>query len=138
MSSIRSEENTSAAEEQLRHTSLTQPALFAIEYALAQMWMEWGIVPRAMIGHSIGEYVAACVAGVMSLEDALWLVARRGAMMQELPGGAMLAVPLSETDIVEMMGEGLSLAAVNSPSLCVVSGDEDAIDEFAERLRRRA
>ena len=124
----------SAAEEQLRRTSVTQPALFSIEYALAQMWMEWGIVPRAMIGHSIGEYVAACLAGVMSLKDALWLVARRGSMMQELPAGAMLAVPLPETDIVEKMGEGLSLAAVNSSSLCVVSGEEEAIDEFAERL----
>ena len=126
--------NSSAAEEQLRHTSVTQPALFSIEYALAQMWMEWGIVPRAMIGHSIGEYVAACVAGVMTLEDALWLVATRGAMMEELPGGAMLAVPLSETDIVKKLGNGLSLAAVNSPSLCVVSGAEEAVDEFAESL----
>ncbi|HEX7333865.1 MAG TPA: SDR family NAD(P)-dependent oxidoreductase [Pyrinomonadaceae bacterium] len=129
-----SDEKTSAAEEQLRRTSVTQPALFAIEYALAQMWMEWGIVPRAMIGHSIGEYVAACLAGVMSLEDALWLVATRAAMMQAMPGGAMLAVPLSETDIVEKMGNGLSLAAVNSPTLCVVSGAAEAIDEFAERL----
>ena len=129
--------NTSAAEEQLRRTSVTQPALFSIEYALAQMWMEWGIVPRAMIGHSIGEYVAACLAGVMSLEDALWLVARRGEMMQQLPGGAMLAVPLSETDMVEMLGERLSLAAVNSASLCVVSGDEEAVDEIAQRLSAR-
>jgi acyl transferase domain-containing protein/acyl carrier protein len=128
------DEKTSAAEEQLRHTSVTQPALFSIEYALAQMWMEWGIVPRAMIGHSIGEYVAACVAGVMNLEDALWLVATRAAMMQQLPGGAMLAVPLSETDIANRIGKGLSLAAVNSPSLCVVSGEEEAVDEFAERL----
>src|SRR5215211_3130493 len=70
----------------------------------------------------------------MSLEDALWLVTRRGQMMQELPGGAMLAVPLSESDIVEMLGDALSLASVNSPSLCVVSGDEEAITEFAQRL----
>jgi acyl transferase domain-containing protein/acyl carrier protein len=130
-------ENKSAAEEQLRQTSVTQPALFAIEYALAQLWMAWGVRPRAMIGHSIGEYVAACVSGVMSLEDALWLVARRGEMMQGLSGGAMLAVPLCETEIVEMMGEGLSLAAVNSPTLCVVSGDEDAVDELAQRLSAR-
>ena len=127
-------ENTDAAKEQLSRTSVTQPALFSIEYALAQMWMAWGIVPRAMIGHSIGEYVAACLSGVMSLEDALWLVTRRGQMMQELPGGAMLAVPVSETDIAGMLGEGLSLASVNSPSLCVVSGDEKAVTEFAERL----
>ena len=128
------EENMNAAKEQLSRTSVTQPALFSIEYALAQTWMEWGIVPRAMIGHSIGEYVAACLAGVMGLEDALSLVTRRGQLMQALPGGAMLAVPLAESDVVEMIGEGLSLGSVNSPALCVVSGEEEAVNEFAERL----
>ena len=98
------------------------------------MWMSWGVQRRADDGHSIGEYVAACLSGVLSLEDAVRLVARRGELMQGLAGGAMLAVPLSETDILELMGGGLSLAAVNGPSLCVVSGAEVAIDEFAERL----
>ena len=130
--------NKEEADAQLRQTALTQPALFAIEYALAEMWMAWGVRPRAMIGHSIGEYVAACVSGVMSLEDAVRLVAIRGAMMQGLAGGAMLAVPLPEKDTLEMMGEGLSLAAVNGPSLCVVSGAEEAVNELAQRLSARS
>ena len=130
-------ENRSAAEAQLRETSLTQPALFVIEYALAQLWMAWGVHPRAMIGHSIGEYVAACVAGVISLEDALWLVAKRGAMMQSLDGGAMLAVPLCEQDVTEMLGAGLSLAAVNGPTLCVLSGEFEAIAKLQSRLSEK-
>ena len=131
------EENRSAAEAQLRETSLTQPALFVTEYALAQLWISWGVRPRAMIGHSIGEYVAACVAGVIGLEDALSLVAQRGAMMQALAGGVMLAVPLCEQDVKEMLGAELSLAAVNSPTLCVVSGEFEAIAKLQGRLSEK-
>ncbi|HEX7330560.1 MAG TPA: amino acid adenylation domain-containing protein [Pyrinomonadaceae bacterium] len=131
------DENKIAAEAQLRQTSLTQPALFVTEYALAQLWISWDVRPRAMIGHSIGEYVAACVAGVISLEDALSLVAQRGAMMQGLDGGAMLAVPLCEQDVKEMLGAGLSLAAVNSPTLCVVSGEFEAITKLQSGLAEK-
>jgi amino acid adenylation domain-containing protein len=118
----------------LRQTHVTQPALFVIEYALARLWMAWGINPSAMIGHSIGEYVAACLAGVFSLEDALSLVALRGKLVQSLPEGAMLSVPLPEDKLRGMLSERLSVAAINGPSLCTVSGPVEAIDELQQRL----
>lgn len=123
----------------LKQTEVTQPALFIIEYALAQLWMSWGIKPQAMIGHSIGEYVAACIAGVFSLQDALATVTLRGRMMQDLPQiGAMLAVHLSEDDLVSyLLGKSLSLSAVNSSTQCVVSGEVDAIISFEEELKSR-
>jgi acyl transferase domain-containing protein/alpha-ketoglutarate-dependent taurine dioxygenase len=130
-----SDRDREAATQRLRQTSLTQPALFAVEYALAKLWMEWGVKPAMMIGHSVGEYVAACLAGVLSLEDALMLVAERGSLIQRLPEGAMLAVPLPEARITNLLGEGLSLAAVNAPSLCVVSGAADEIDALHARLK---
>jgi len=120
--------------QKLQQTLIAQPALFTIEYALARLWMSWGIYPAAMIGHSIGEYVAACLADVFSLEDALRLVAMRGQMMQTLPGGCMLAVPLSETEIQPYLGNHLSLAAVNAPSFCVVSGDHHAVADLERKL----
>jgi acyl transferase domain-containing protein/acyl carrier protein len=123
-----------AAAEQLKQTYLAQPALFVIEYALAQLWMSWGISPQAIIGHSIGEYVAACLAGVMTLEDALALVAVRGRLMQQMPTGAMLSVSASTAEVKNFLNEDLSLAASNAPSLCVVSGSYDAVDKIAEKL----
>jgi acyl transferase domain-containing protein/acyl carrier protein len=119
---------------QLKQTEVTQPALFVIEYALAQLWRSWGIEPTAMIGHSVGEYVAACLAGVLSLEDALKLTAIRGRLIQSLPGGAMLSVPLSERDIQGYLNNHLALAAVNGPALCVVSGTNEAIDALESQL----
>ena len=124
----------SEAAARLADTRFAQPALFAVEYALAKLWMAWGVVPRAMIGHSIGEYVAACLAGVFSLEDALRLVAARGEIMQRLPRGAMLAVSLTRDDVEPLLSEQVSLAALNSPSLCVLSGTVDAIDQLERRL----
>jgi phthiocerol/phenolphthiocerol synthesis type-I polyketide synthase E len=126
-----------AAEEQLRRTALTQPALFVVEYALARLWMSWGVIPQAMIGHSIGEYVAAHLAGVMSLEDALALVAERGRLMQSLPPGAMLAVSLPPSELEGLVREPLSIAAVNSPGLCVVSGPPAEVGVLEEGLRGR-
>lgn len=122
------------ASELLLQTAYTQPALFAFEYALASQWMEWGIQPHAMVGHSIGEYVAACLAGVFSLEDALSLVAARGRLMQALPGGDMLAVPLSEARLQQYLDGELSLAVMNAPDLCVVSGTRGSIADLQNRL----
>ncbi|HEY0172382.1 MAG TPA: amino acid adenylation domain-containing protein [Pyrinomonadaceae bacterium] len=121
----------------LKQTRVTQPALFAVEYALARMWMAWGLNPSAMIGHSIGEYVAACLAGVFSLEDALSLVAFRGELMQSLPEGSMLAVALPEDEVRGLLSRGLSVAAVNGPALCTVAGTHDAIEELQSRLAER-
>ncbi len=118
----------------LADTRFAQPALFAVEYALAKLWIEWGVEPQAMIGHSIGEYVAACLAGVFSLEDALRLVATRGEIMQRLSRGAMLAVSLTPEQAEPLLSEQLSLAAVNSPSLCVLSGTIEAVDQLERRL----
>ncbi|HET9229165.1 MAG TPA: amino acid adenylation domain-containing protein [Thermoanaerobaculia bacterium] len=116
----------------LDETALAQPMLFAVEHALARLWISWGVKPEAMLGHSVGEYVAACLAGVFSLEDGLRLVAARGRLMQEQPPGAMLAVPLPESEIV--LEGSLSLAAVNAPRACVVSGTVEDIEAFRRRL----
>src|ERR1044071_3601481 len=95
----------------------------------------YGITPQAMLGHSIGEYVAACLAGVLSVEDALMLVAARGRLMQQLPAGAMLAVALGEADVKSLIeNRPVALAAVNAPSLCIVSGPADAIDLLEREL----
>src|SRR5205823_10675103 len=108
----------SASSERLDQTWLTQPALFAIEYALAKLWMSWGVQPQAMIGHSVGEFVAACLAGVFSLKEALHLVAGRARLVQEQPQGSMLAIRQAESQVKPLLKGNLSLAAVNSPFVC--------------------
>jgi acyl transferase domain-containing protein/thioesterase domain-containing protein len=128
------EEKSETVARMLRQTSLTQPALFVIEYALATLLIHWGVHPQAMVGHSIGEYVAACLAGVLSLEDALSLVSTRGRLMQELPSGSMLAVPLTERQIQSYVNEEISPAVINGPSLCVVSGEPEAIRQLERQL----
>lgn len=132
-------DNTSVedATEQLTRTALAQPALFIVEYALAKMWMKWGVQPQAMIGHSIGEYVAACLAGVFALEDALMLVATRGQLMQKLPEGSMLSVPLTEQELQPLLNQQLSLAAINGPARCVVSGPREAVQRLKNVLSER-
>jgi len=127
-------EQADEATRRLSQTSIAHPAVFVIEYALAQLLMEWGVHPQAMIGYSIGEYVAACLAGVFSLEDALTLLAQRAQMVQELPGGAMLAVPLSEEEVQPFLGEELSLSAINGPSLCILAGPTEAVAELESSL----
>lgn len=126
-----------AAKEKLNQTATTQPALFVIEYALAQLWREWGIQPQAMIGHSIGEYVAACLSGVFSLEDALTLVAKRGELMQSMPPGAMLSVNLAEADLKPFLNDELALAGVNAQSLCVVAGPFEVIEALEKALETK-
>lgn len=123
-----------AAGEQLAQTRHTQPALFVIEYALAQLWRSWGVEPAAMVGHSVGEYVAATLAGVFALPDALRLVARRGELMQSMPAGAMLAVSLDEAEVAGRLPEELVIATVNGPGTCVVAGEVPAVERFAAAL----
>jgi acyl transferase domain-containing protein len=100
--------------------------------------MSWGLTPVALVGHSIGEYVAACLAGVFSLEDALSLVATRGRLMQGLPAGSMLAVSLSERDVQPFLNHKLSLSAINSPFLSVLSGEKEAIEDLKDELSKRS
>jgi acyl transferase domain-containing protein len=125
------------AAEALTQTSVTQPALYVVEHALARLWMSWGIEPSAMIGHSVGEYVAATLAGVLRRDDALGLVAERGRLMQSMPSGSMLAVPLPPGEVEPLLRDSLALAAVNAPALCVVSGPTPAVDGLEAELRRR-
>jgi len=120
--------------DKVTQTILAQPAIFTIEYALAKLWMSWGVQPDFMIGHSVGEYVAACLAGVFSLEDGLRLIAARGRLMQALPHGAMLSVRLSEADARKWLTKDLSLAAVNGPTLCVISGPTEKVAELEKQL----
>ncbi len=124
------------AAERLKQTIYTQASLFTMHYSLAKLWMHWGITPDAMMGHSIGEFAAACLAGVFSLEDAVKLVADRGRMMQELPGGSMLSVRTAEEDVVKKLPAGCSIAANNGPKLCVASGPHEAIAKLQAELEK--
>lgn len=130
------EEAAADAGETLSHTSVTQPALFSIEYALAKWWMAHGVEPSAMIGHSIGEYPAACLAGVFSLEDGLRLSAIRGRLMGEMQPGSMLSVAKAAEAL--SLPVGLALAAVNGPEQCVVSGLTESIQSFAQELEKQS
>jgi natural product biosynthesis luciferase-like monooxygenase protein len=118
----------------LAETALSQPALFVVSWALARLWMSWGVRPDALLGHSVGEYAAACLSGVFTLEDALALVALRGRLLQALPPGAMLAVALPEADLAPRLVGDLGLAAVNGPAACVAAGPPAAIAALAEDL----
>lgn len=121
----------------LSQTWLTQPALFVIEYTTARMFMEWGVQPQVMLGHSIGEYAAACISGALSLEDALMLVAERGRLIWGLSPGSMLAVKMSEQEAERFLGAHVSLAAVNTPGMLVLSGTGQAIGAIEKNLKEK-
>ena len=123
---------------ELDQTALAQPAIFAVEYGLAKLWIEWGICPKAMIGHSVGEFVAACLSGVFSLEDAITILSARGRLMQQLPRGSMLAVAMAEEKLLPLLPREVSLAAVNGSSNCVVAGPDTAIEAMERKLAERA
>jgi acyl transferase domain-containing protein len=126
-----------AAGERLQRIDLALISLFITEYALAQLWQSFGVFPKALLGHSLGEYTAACLAGVFSLEDALRLVATRGRLMARVPQGAMLSVPLPAAELSDCLGEELSLAALNGPTSSVISGSVAAVERLQETLRQR-
>ncbi|RKG64466.1 amino acid adenylation domain-containing protein [Corallococcus sp. CA054B] len=131
------DERGAQAEEALRAPSLGMAAIFTTEYALSRLLGAWGIHPTSLLGHSLGEYAAACLSGVLSLEQAVALVALRGRLCDALPPSGMLAVPLSEGVLTQELPPGLSLAAVNGPGQGVVSGALEALEDFAARLRER-
>jgi acyl transferase domain-containing protein len=128
---------TARADASLAHGVLGQPAVFLVEWALGRLLLDWGVSPRAMLGHSLGEYAAACLAGVLSLADALTLVAARGRLIAGTPAGAMLAVSLAPEDLEPWLGAQLELAVINGPAQCVVAGPPAAVDALARTLAGR-
>jgi acyl transferase domain-containing protein/acyl carrier protein len=126
---------TSAASPLFDRLDVAHAAVFAVDYACAETWLSWGVRPSSLLGYSLGEYVAACLAGVLSLEDALNLVVRRAELVRSAPTGAMLAVGESAERLGTMLTGELSLAAVNGPRMCVVAGTEVAVAAFEQRLR---
>ncbi len=127
--------------ESIDQTAYTQPCLFAIEYALFKLWESWGIKPKVVMGHSVGEYVAACIAGVFSLEDGLKLIAARGRLMQQLPaGGEMLSLMGSESQVKEAIADyssQVAIAAINGPQSVVISGESEAIATIGSKLEAK-
>ncbi|MEP3332263.1 SDR family NAD(P)-dependent oxidoreductase [Sedimentitalea sp.] len=122
------------AAEKLKQPSVQLPLIMITEYALAQLWMSWGVQPAALVGHSMGENTAACLAGVMSFEDCIGLVHLRGQLFDTIPAGGMLSVPLPLDELQPLMGDALDVASLNAPGLTVVSGPQAELDALAERL----
>ena len=132
-----SEAALAEANERLKETRFAQPALFIVALGVAKLWLKWGVKPDAMLGHSVGEYAAACLAGVLTLEEALTLIATRGNLMGSVEPGGMLAVRLSANAVREILPETLEVATDNAPELCTVSGDLTAIDAFVAECEAR-
>ncbi|MHA4895877.1 amino acid adenylation domain-containing protein [Pedobacter sp. PWIIR3] len=129
--------NCSFSELQQQIRTGTQVAMFVTSYSLARLWMSWGVLPAVFVGHSIGEFVAAHLAGVFSLSDALKLITSRAALINTLPEGSMLAVRMGVVDLKQLLPKGLDIAAVNSDRLCVVAGDKQLIADFAASLEQQ-
>ncbi|MEO1480177.1 MAG: type I polyketide synthase, partial [Bacteroidota bacterium] len=125
---LRDHDARADAGSRLHQTAYLQPILFATQYAMGQWWKAHGVHPHALIGHSVGEFAAACLSGVFSLESALKLVALRGQLMQALPSGAMISVLLEEADVLPMLPRSVSVAAINGPGRCVISGEHESMD----------
>lgn len=123
-----------AANETLRQPSMQLPLIMMTEYALAQLWISWGLQPAALVGHSMGENTAACLAGVMSFEDCVGLVHRRGQLFDTVAKGGMLSVSLAASELELHLVPGLGIASINAPELCVASGPQAALDKLAEKL----
>lgn len=130
------ENNLKEAAEEMNRIEIAQLIIFIVEYALAKLLIKWGITPDAMIGYSLGEYIAACISGILSLEDALKLVVLRGKLILKTPPASMLSVPLTEEQIKPLLNKELSLAIVNGIS-CVVAGTSKAIDAFEKELQKK-
>lgn len=125
------------ADETLKRPSVQLPLIMIVEYALAQLWMSWGVKPVALIGHSMGENTAACVAGVMSFEDCIGLVHLRGQLFDTIPAGGMLSVALPAAELEPLLGDHLDLGAVNAPALSVATGPQDYLDALEMTLKAR-
>ena len=130
-------EGRAQAQQQINETWITQPAIFVVEYALARLWLSWGVKPSVLIGHSIGEYTCAVLAETFTLEDALKLLSVRAKLMQALPGGAMLSVRLGIQELEAMLPAGASIAALNAPQLAITSGPTPLLQQFQRELEGR-
>lgn len=128
-------EQTARSDDQLQRPSIQLPAIFLWEFAIAKSWMARGVTPAAMIGHSMGENTAACLAGVFSFEDALRLVVLRGELLEQVPAGSMMTVAASADQVRSMLGDDLDIAVINGPGMCVVSGVNEAIAQFGRRAQ---
>ncbi|HEY8981708.1 MAG TPA: SDR family NAD(P)-dependent oxidoreductase [Streptomyces sp.] len=133
---IRAREGKAADETPLTRTEIAQPAVFTAEYALARLLVSWGVQPAQMLGYSLGEYVAACLSGVLTLPDALRLVAFRAQLISRLPEGGMLAVARTPAQLTDLTEAGLEVAALNGPDVTVVGGENAAVDAYAAKLER--